>query len=272
MTVPQPQWDPQQYLRYATHRVRPLRELLARVPELPREPARIADLGCGPGEPTTPLADRWPSAHITGYDQSAEMLAAAERYAGPTAGGGQLDFVATDLVGWVPPETYDLLFSNALLQWIPDHPASFPRWIEALAPKGVFAFQVAGNHSAPSHTLLTELCESPPWRERLGSYVRRGDVVLSPAEYLERLTGLGCAVDAWETTYQQLLPGEDAVFDWVKGAVLRPLLTALRHEPERQRAFLECYRDALREAYPRGPHGTVFPFRRIFVVAQRVAG
>ncbi|MEC4020124.1 trans-aconitate 2-methyltransferase [Streptomyces sp. H27-D2] len=279
-SVPTPTWDPQQYLRHSGHRSRPFLDLLHRVPALPgggarsARPARIADLGCGPGKVTALLADRWPDAHITGLDNSAEMLAEADRLAGPTAGGGRLDFRPADAAHWDPAadgERYDLIVSNAALQWVPGHAGSFPAWIAALTPGGALAFQVPGNFTSPSHTLLAGLRASPRWRERLGGSARAADGVLEPARYLELLAGLGCEVDAWETTYAQLLTGADPVLDWVKGTALRPTLTALADDEEAREEFLSEYRDLLREAYPAGPYGTVFPFRRIFVVARKAS-
>ncbi|WP_367042747.1 trans-aconitate 2-methyltransferase [Streptomyces sp. Je 1-332] len=270
---PAPTWDPGQYLRHSGHRARPFVDLLARVPGLPAtggRPPRVADLGCGPGNVTRLLAERWPTAHITGYDNSPQMLEQAERLAGPTAGGGRLDFAAADADDWAPPEgTYDLIFSNATLQWVPGHPDSFPAWIAALTPGGTFAFQVPGNFDAPSHVLMRELSESERWRERLGGRLRHADAVLPPTAYLERLVPLGCEVDAWETTYLHLLEGEEPVLDWVKGTGLRPVLTALAGDAEAREAFLAEYGELLRKAYPAGPGGTVFPFRRVFAVARR---
>lgn len=273
-STPAPTWDPQQYLRHSAHRARPFLDLLARIPELPNgdRPARIADIGCGPGNVTALLAERWPTAHITGYDLSPEMLARAEKeYAGPTPGGGLLDFRLADAAKWTPEEPYDLIVSNAALQWVPGHAESFAGWIDALTPGGTFAFQVPGNFTAHSHALLGELCETPRWSERLDSHGRRFVHILDPADYLVRLTDLGCETDAWETTYLQLLTGEDPVLDWVKGTALRPVLTELADDPAEAAQFLVQYGDMLRKAYPPGPHGTVFPFRRIFAVARRRA-
>ncbi|URN16431.1 MULTISPECIES: trans-aconitate 2-methyltransferase [Streptomyces] len=269
-----PIWDPRQYLRHSGHRTRPFLDLLARVPELPaaREgrPARIADVGCGPGNVTALLADRWPDAHITGLDLSREMLDRAEAdHAGPTPGGGRIDFRHADATGWTPGEPYDLIVSNAALQWVPGHAEHFGGWLEGIVPGGTLAFQVPANFTSPSHALLGELCESPRWRDRLGGHGRRYVHVLEPAEYLERLTGLGCAADVWETVYVHLLQGEDPVLDWTKGTALRPVLTALGDDGAAVSEFLSQYRDLLREAYPPGPHGTVFPHRRVFAVARR---
>ncbi|MET8954428.1 trans-aconitate 2-methyltransferase [Streptomyces sp. NPDC004393] len=263
-----PLWDPAQYLRHAGHRARPFVDLLARVPDPSgQNPPRIADLGCGPGNVTVLLADRWPTAHITGYDNSPEMLDQAHtHHEGPTAGGGRLDFAHADARTWTPPESYDLIISNATLQWVPDHAARFADWVAALEPGGTFAFQVPGNFDSPSHQLLREIVHSARWKDRLAHTLRHDDAVLTPHAYLEHLTGLGCETDVWETTYLHLLQGEDPVLDWVKGTGLRPVLTELGDEAEE---FLADYRTALREAYPPTAHGTVFPFRRIFAVATK---
>ncbi|WP_328538315.1 trans-aconitate 2-methyltransferase [Streptomyces sp. NBC_00344] len=256
-----PTWDPQQYLRHADHRTRPFHDLLGRITGTP---ARIADLGCGAGNVTALLAGRWPQARITGYDNSPQMLEQAQRYASPL-----LDFAPADAATWAPTETYDLIVSNALLQWVPGHADRFPRWLGTLAPGGTFAFQVPGNFTAPSHTILAELRESPRWKPRLSGVGDRTAAVLEPGDYLTRLSDLGCDTDVWETTYLQLLTGDDPVLDWVKGTALRPVLTALADDPQATAGFLAEYRDLLRAAYPPGPHGTVFPFRRIFAVARR---
>ncbi|MGW2045182.1 trans-aconitate 2-methyltransferase [Streptomyces sp. NPDC001858] len=262
-----PSWDPAQYLRHADHRARPFADLLARVPALPGDPPRIADLGCGPGNVTARLADRWPTARITGYDNSPRMLADAAAHA-----RAHLDFAYADLTTWTPAQTaqtYDLIVSNAALQWVPGHLDAFPDWLDGLAPGGVLAFQVPHNIDAPLHALMRELGDAPRWKSRLGDVLRRRTSVHAPAVYLDRLARLGCTPDVWTTTYFHVLTGEDPVLDWVKGTGLRPVLDALADDPEARDAFLTAYRDLLREAYPSTEHGTVLPFRRLFAVARK---
>lgn len=243
MSPAAPVWDPHQYLRHSGHRA--FADLLTHVPELPAEPPaghpRIADLGCGPGNVTRLLTDRWPGARITGLDNSPEMLAEAAPLAGPTPGGGDLGFAPADATTWAPPEPYGLIVSNTTLQWVPGHVTRFPAWVEGLAPGGVLAFQVPGNFDSPSHRLMRELVHSARWKDRLGETLSHDDAVLTPAAYLHRLAGLGCAVDAWETTYLHLLQGEDPVLDWVKGTGLRPILTELDDDAE---PFVAEYRAA----------------------------
>lgn len=254
-------WDPGQYLRYADHRARPFHDLVARIGAL--DPAYVVDLGCGPGTQTMLLVDHWPSAYVEGLDSSAEMIRAAQ----PLARPGRLGFELADVRDWKPDRPVDVLLSNAMLQWVPGHVELLPTLVDRVAPGGWLAFQVPGNFEAPSHRLLGELAAEPPWAERLvGRRIDR-PAVAEPAEYLDVLANAGCAVDVWETTYLYVLPGEDPVLEWVKGTGARPYLQAL---PDDARAgFEEAYRERLRAAYPRGPYGTVLPYRRIFAVAHR---
>jgi trans-aconitate 2-methyltransferase len=265
--VRQATWDPEQYLRHEGHRLRPFLDLLARVPDPPAGPApRVADLGCGTGNVTALITARWPAARVTGFDNSDAMLRAAAPAAGPTPGDGHLDFRHADLATWEPDEPYDLIITNAALHWVPGHRAALPRWAAALAPGGTLALQVPGQGGAPSHRLLAQLCDSASWRDRLAGLGSKHTGVEDPAGYLALLAGPGRTVDAWETTYAQQLPGEDAVLDWVKGTGLRPVLTALEDDPAACDRFVAEYGAALRTAYPRGEHGTVYPFRRVFAV------
>ena len=250
-------WDPERYLTYADERGRPFLELLARVPAT--EVDRVVDLGCGPGNLTRLLQDRWPAADVLGLDSSAEMVEAAREQA--TAG---LRFEVADLRGWSADPRVDVLISNATLQWVPDHLDLLPHLVEQVVPGGWLAFQVPGNFGEPSHVLLHELAAEDRFREHVDG-VARPDAH-GPETYLEALLDLGCTVDAWETTYLHVLRGEDPVFTWVSGTGARPVLQAL---PDDLRAELEAeYKRLLRDAYPPGPHGTVLPFRRVFVVAK----
>lgn len=254
-------WDPDRYLAFADERGRPFVDLLARVGAT--EVDRVVDLGCGPGNLTALLAQRWPSAEVVGVDASPEMVERA-RADGPA----RVRFEVGDLRVWEAAEPVDVLVSNATLQWVPGHLEQLPRLVSQVVPGGWLAFQVPGNFAEPSHVLLHELAAE----ERFAEYVdgvARPDA-FGPEVYLEALLGLGCRVDAWETTYLHLLPGEDPVLAWISGTGARPVLRAL---PEHVRGdFVEEYRRRLREAYPRGPHGTVLPFRRVFVVARTPAG
>ncbi|OLT34507.1 trans-aconitate methyltransferase [Actinomadura sp. CNU-125] len=252
-------WDPAQYGVYGDERFRPFRELVERLGDV--APRHVTDLGCGSGEPAATLAGRWPDAVVEALDSSPEMIDAARAREIP----GRLTFRVQDLRTWDGHDT-DLIVSNAVLQWVPEHLGLLPRWTTALTPGGRLAFQVPGNFAAPSHAILRELCRSERWAGRLGHIVRDAPV-LSAEGYLDLLAAHGCDVDAWETTYMQTLTGDDPVLEWVKGTALRPVLTAL--DPPDADAFVAQYRERLRDAYPARPHGTVYPFRRIFVIARR---
>jgi trans-aconitate 2-methyltransferase len=257
-------WDPERYLRYADERGRPFVELLARVPAT--APSTVVDLGCGPGNLTRLLADRWPQARVLGLDSSPEMIATARE----SAPG--VDFQVGDLRDWVSSApTTDVLVSNATLQWVPGHLDLLPALLSAVAPGGWLAFQVPGNFDEPSHTLRAELAAEPPYADHTAG-------VASPdahdaVTYLERLLQLGCEADAWETTYLHVLRGEDPVFTWVSGTGARPTLQALEAvDPALRDRFEEDFKQRLRAAYPDTGHGVVLPFRRVFVVARRQPG
>jgi trans-aconitate 2-methyltransferase len=255
-------WDPTKYVQFGDYRDRPYFDLTARIHA--DAPRRVVDLGCGPGNLTATLAERWPGAEVVGLDSSPEMLAQSGAYAGQAA---NLSFSLADIAGWTPSGGTDVVVTNAALQWVPGHREMLPRWLAALRPGAWFALQVPGNFSSPSHTLMRALAESEAWSGRLAGVLRHDDAVGEPADYLNIMLDAGCDADAWETTYQQLLPGANPVLEWVRGTGLRPVLAAL--SPEEAREFEAEYSARLTGAYPAGAHGTLFPFRRIFAVARK---
>ncbi|MGP1679418.1 MAG: methyltransferase domain-containing protein [Burkholderiales bacterium] len=250
-------WDPQQYSRFAGQRLRPALDLIARIPI--EHPRTVIDLGCGTGNVTRILRNRWPNAGITGIDGSPQMLAEARKV---EAGIG---WEQIDVVAWNPPAKFDLLFSNAALHWLGDHPALFARLSGNVAGGGVLAVQMPRNFGAPSHTLIHELAATPPWRDALGGLLRP-QPVLTPEAYYDLLAPNSRTLDIWETEYLQILEGENPVAEWTKGTWLAPLLAAL--VPDARLAFESEYRRLVAEAYPRRADGkTLFPFRRLFIVA-----
>ncbi|AXB47848.1 trans-aconitate 2-methyltransferase [Amycolatopsis albispora] len=248
-------WDPVKYLDYQDERARPFHELLARVGAT--EPRRVVDAGCGPGNLTPSLAERWPDAVVEAFDSSPEMIEAAR------ANGVQADL--GDVVTWQPPADTDVLITNAVLQWVPAHHEVLTRWVDALPSGAWLAMQVPGNFRAPSHALVRKLVATARWSRSLG--FREENVVSEPQEYAELLAARGCAVDAWETTYVQRLTGEDAVLEWITGTVLRPIRAAL--DAADWARFRHELGSLLRDAYPPNADGTTwFPFRRVFTVAR----
>jgi trans-aconitate 2-methyltransferase len=258
MTEPH-SWDPERYLVYADERGRPFVELLARVGAT--DPTSVVDLGCGPGTMTRLLAQRWPGAVVTGIDTSPAMVDAA-RAAAPG-----IDFRVEDVRDWSPPEPVDVLFSHATLQWIPGHLELLPRLVAAVAPGGWFAFGVPGNFDQPTHTLRTELTATSPYVEQAGGVA--SPEAFDAATYAALLTGLGCEVDAWETTYLHQLDATrdpDPVYTWISGTGARPVLEAL--DDTLRPAYEEELKVRLRAAYPVSDGRVLMPFRRVFVVAR----
>ena len=270
-------WDAGQYLRFGGERARPFFDLVAQVGAT--DPRYVADLGCGPGNLTVALARRWPGAAVTGVDSSPEMIATARANTGQANTGqantgqpntGQavpnLSFALGDVWDWRPEQPLDVLVSNAVLQWVPGHDELLIRWADLLAPGGWLAFQLPGNFDQPSHEIVKEMALSPRWRALLAG-VQLNRQAGDPADYVALLARPGFAVDAWETTYLHILPGENPVREWTKGSTLRPVLAAL--DAEQGDAFVREYGERLSEAYHPQSFGTIFPFRRVFAVVHR---
>lgn len=259
-------WDPAQYQRYGDERSRAFLELLLRIDAArigAGDPSYVVDLGCGPGPLTRLLADRWPSAHVVGVDSSPDMIEAAKEY----AIDGRLEFVVGDIAAWQTDRPVDVLVANAAFHWVPGHVDLVPRFAAALTDGGVLAFQVPDNFTEPSHTLLLDLRQSPRWRERLGAGADRTAGVERPERYLTALVDAGLDADVWQTSYLHVLQGDDAVLEWVKGTALRPVLSLLDGADRDE--FVADYAAALRATYPKQGFGTVFPFRRTFVVGRK---
>jgi trans-aconitate 2-methyltransferase len=253
-------WDPMTYQRYGDERSRPFVELLARVPA--EAPRAVVDLGCGPGNLTATLAERWPAARVTGLDSSPEMIEKA------LAGGWPVNFAVQDLRDWRPRPDVDVVVSNAALQWVPGHERLLAGWVRALPAGAVVALQVPGNWDAPSHRALRAVAADGPWRDRLVDATGPRSVP-GAEEYARLLLPAGCAVDAWETTYVHLLPSagaEHPVLHWMEGTALRPVRAALADDDWAE--FRRRLGERLAEVYPVEAGLVPFPFRRIFVVAR----
>lgn len=252
-------WNPATYLAFASERTRPAAELLARIPR--ETPHTVIDIGCGPGNSTELLCDRWPDAQVEGIDSSPDMIAKAK------SENIRATFTLADAATWAPEKSFDVIFSNATYQWLPNHRALLPRLIAFTKPGGIFAFQVPCNFNAPSHALMRETAADGPWAAKLTN-VREASV-LTAAEYFDILEPHAQTIDIWETEYLQILEGDDAVYRWVSATGLRPFVQAL-DEGEERNAFIAAYKARLNNAYPRRADGkTLFPFQRLFAVATR---
>jgi len=239
-------WDPEQYLKFVEARRRPALDLIARLGG--SCPRNVVDLGCGAGNITRLLAEHWPQARIIGIDSDAAML----RKASSTASA--IDWQKADIAAWRPSVAPDLIFSNAALHWLDDHPQLLPALIAQLADGGVLAVQMPSNFTSPSHQILRKLTDDYRWQQTLGG-IEMGKV-LTPAEY-HRLLSPHCRhLDIWETTYWQALGGDDAIIEWMKGTTLVPYLSRLDEVAREQ--FLAAYRAPPHHAgglRPRRTHG-----------------
>ena len=252
-------WDPVQYLAFADQRTRPARELLSRIAL--DKPGNVVDLGCGPGNSTQALRDRWTDSDILGVDNSPPMLARAK------ADGPNARWLEADINSWRPDRPVDLIYSNATLQWLDGHARLFPALMSHIAEAGALAVQMPHNFDAPSHCLLREVALGGAWASTLAPILRE-EPVGDPDFYYDLLAPLSRSIDIWETDYLQVMEGDSPVLDWIKGTALVPLLTAL--DAPDQEAYLAALGEKLRAAYPRRSDGkTLFSFRRLFIIAYR---
>lgn len=253
-------WQPLQYLKFSDERTRAARDLLAQVPLTAAR--TVYDLGCGPGNSTAMLVERYPDASITGIDNSPAMLEAARKVC-PRA-----SFSMGDLAEWRPEDVPDLLFSNAAFHWVHDHVCVLERLSGTLPEGGVLAMQIPDNLREPSHVLMQVAAERGAWAAKLVKAPDARDVLPAPDTYFARLKPLFRRLDIWHTIYNHPLEGVDGIIAWFKSTGLRPYLDAL-DESERA-AFLAAYRALLRDAYPPQADGTVLlRFPRLFLVGTK---
>jgi len=252
-----PTWNADQYLKFTQERTRPCYDLVGAIQSASVQ--RIIDLGCGPGNSTAVLARRWPQAEITGLDSAVSMIDVARREQ------SQHRWRAGDITEWAATETeqYDLIFSNAALQWVDDHAGLYPRILDRLRPGGVFAAQIPSDFEALPHRLMREV--APPGLEVKEWHSH------TPAFYYDVLAPRAAAVDVWQTEYQHVIPNADAIVEWYKGSALRSFFDAMSSDSERE-TFLSAFRERIRAAYRPQPDGKVlFPFLRLFVIASKAA-
>jgi len=254
-------WDAGQYLKFEDERTRPAADLLRRVPLTTAQ--LCVDLGCGPGNSTELLVGRFPQARVTGLDSSAAMIAQARKRL------PDVIFSEMDLQKWNPPERFDLIYANAVLQWVPNHPALLSRLVSFLKTGGCLAVQMPDNLDEPSHQLMTETARNGPWSEVFATRATPRETLGSPEDYYAWLQRAGCRVDIWRTTYIHALDSANAIVEWFKATGLKPFLDPL--PSDRRAAFLKQYEAEIANAYPSQADGKVLlRFPRLFFVAQRM--
>ncbi|MEZ5565740.1 MAG: trans-aconitate 2-methyltransferase [Gammaproteobacteria bacterium] len=255
-------WNAEHYLKYGNERTRPAADLVARI-QL-KAPGTIADLGCGPGNSTQLLYDRWPDADVTGIDSSPEMLQTARK------NYPEHKWLVGDISQWTPDQPFDLLFSNAALQWLANHSQLVCRLFEFVSPHGALAFQVPSSTYATVRTLMHEVSREPEWNDRM-SAPRAALTMESPSHYYDALSGVAGSLDIWETEYSHVMNSTGAIVDWIASTGLRPFLDALDNDDERN-DFCSRLRKGVDAAYAIRSDGKILlPFRRTFVIAYRGA-
>jgi trans-aconitate 2-methyltransferase len=253
-------WSPTQYLKFEDERSRPARDLLAQVPL--GVARKVIDIGCGPGNSTELLAERFPDAEILGLDSSPDMLVAARKRL-PKA-----TFIEADIAKWSPEGPADLLFANAIFQWVPNHLEVVGRLFDALHGGAVLALQVPDNFGEPSHFLMNEVAADGRWSAKLGTAALARDAIPSPSAYYDRLAPHAARVDIWHTSYNHPLAGPSAIVEMLRSTGLRPYLAPL--DAGEQSEFLGEYERRIAEAYPPLADGRVLlRFPRLFVIATR---
>lgn len=253
-------WDPHQYLRFGDERTRPSVDLVSRIAV--ERPSTVADLGCGPGNSTRVLRRRWPEALVVGVDSSVEMIEAAR------AQDPEASWTVSDVEDWRPESAFDVVFSNATLQWLPDHADLIERLFGYVAPGGAIAFQIPSADFALVYSLIREIALGGPWASRiagaLGTFTME-----APGFYYDLLAPAARSVDMWTTRYYHVLDSPAAVVDWIASTGLRPFREVLESEAERQ-SFVERLHERVRDSYLLQRDGRVlFPFERLFMVAYR---
>lgn len=247
-------WNAKQYGKFENERTQPAVDLAMRV--MKRDPKTMVDVGCGPGNSTAVLQSLFPNSHILGIDNSPDMILKAK------SAHPDIEFQLCDALSL--DGKYDLLFSNACLQWIPNHKTLIPALMEKLNDGGLLAVQMPMNGDEPLYRLVGEMA-SEPW---LKNAPLPYNATLTPREYYNILSICASAFDMWEEKFYHSLPDHKALVDWIKGSRLRPYLDYLGEETGQE--FEALLVERAKELYPITTNGSVIlGFRRFFFTAEK---
>jgi trans-aconitate 2-methyltransferase len=253
-------WDPDSYLKYKEERTQPSYDLVARI-EI-ANPANIIDIGCGPGNSTRALRERWPNARILGLDSSQDMIEKARN------AFSQEDWILADATEWKTDEKYDIVFSNAALQWIPNHDILIPKLFDLVNNQGALAVQVPANNHSPLHKAVLRVSKREEWRESTNGC----DSMLTYRNagfYYDQLSAISVRINIWQTTYYHIMVSHQDLIDWYASTGMRPYLERFKKESERY-SFREQVLEECTPHYPKQEDGKIlFPFNRIFFVAYK---
>lgn len=253
-------WEPDLYLKFATERTQPTIDLVSRI-EM-KNPRRIVDIGCGPGNSTAVLRTRWPQAKIIGLDNSIEMIQSA------TTSSPEGEWIFADATSWKDELTFDIVFSNAVFQWIPDHTPLLHHWMSQVGEEGVLAFQVPAHYDSPVHKVILEVSQNPIWREKMED-ASNALTKEKPGFYYDLLRPLSRKIEIWETIYYHILESPYSILEWFRGTGLRPFLGVLPMDEDRKN-FEALIVDGYTQAYPPQNDGKIlFPFKRLFVISYK---
>ena len=254
-------WNARQYLKFQKERTQPALDLAARLEY--DSPAKALDIGCGPGNSTAVVKARFPGARVIGVDSSQNMVETAQK------DHPELEFIQWDITTDLDalPHDFDVVFSNACLQWVPDHPSLLPRLMGFLKPGGLLAVQIPMNYQEPIHRIIETTVSRSPWTEKI-PYMRLF-YTLTQEEYFDVLSRTASDFTLWQTTYLHRMPSHQAIMDWYSSTGLRPYLNAAVDEAAREEFYQEIFRQ-VQEAYPVQENGEIiFRFPRFFFIARK---
>lgn len=253
-------WSARQYLKFSGERTRPARDLINAITMFAQQDhavKNIIDIGCGPGNSTQFLRYYWPEAKISGFDNSPNMIAKAQSIL------PDVDFYVANIEAWHASQEYDLLYSNAAFQWLPNHIDVLKRLVGEMKTAACLAIQMPDNLHEPLHLAMIEVAQDKRWQSRIGNMARHK--LPATHVYYDFFAPLVRYIDVWHSIYNHIMDSHEAIIDWVKGAALRPFLEPL--DTQEQQIFIALYLKKITKAYPVQADGKVLlRFPRFFMV------